>query len=274
MKFIQTIKDSIYGPGLYKKVAAGAVPFGTSVRYLLKLLALATLVSWVMLASVAGGFLYFGAKVIGPQLIKQYPADLEVSVKNGEVSTNVASPYKIPMPTDKSRSDDKKSIDNVLVIDIVNEPTYAKFDEYKTLALIGKKTAWYKNDSGQVTIVSLEKFPNVTINKMLVDLWYPKVSMFLKGAFGVFIVVLFPIIYAGLIIYYLIYLLLAALLVFCLLKILKVPANYSRSYQLAIHAVTLTVVVGAVAFFLPMAKFPFLGTLILLAVVAINLQKK
>ncbi|MDO6575174.1 hypothetical protein, partial [Staphylococcus pasteuri_A] len=84
--------------------------------------------------------------------------------------------------------------------------------------------------------------------------------------------VLFPIIYAGLIIYYLIYLLLAALLVFGLLKILKIPANYSRSYQLAIHGATITIVVGAVAFLLPVIEFPFLGTLILLAVVGVNLK--
>ncbi len=273
MKFIQTIKDSIYGPEFYKKLVVGSMPFGSSVRYLLKLLAVATVVSWVMLTSIAGSFLYFGAKVVGPELVNQYPAELEVVIKNGEVTTNVASPYKISMLADKIKAEDKQVIDNVVVIDTVNEPTYEKFNEYKTLALIAKKTVWYKDEGGQVTIVSLDKFPNMTINKTLVDVWYPKVSMFLKGAFGVFILVLFPIIFAGLIVYYLIYLLLAALLVFGLLKILKVSVNYSRAYQIAIHAATLTIVVGAVAFFLPMAKFPFLGTLILLAVVGMNLKK-
>ena len=66
-----------------------------------------------------------------------YPKDLVVTVKDGEVSTNVKEPYAIDLPF---------APEHLLVLD--TKATAERFNEYKAFVVVGKNTVYYRDDKG------------------------------------------------------------------------------------------------------------------------------
>ena len=96
MSFLQNIGKSIYSPEFYKELLG--LPFSFSLKYFYSLavvlaVALAVIFSFKIIPA-AQPFL----QSIGPQVLNYYPDELVITIKNGDVSTNVAEPYLLPLP--------------------------------------------------------------------------------------------------------------------------------------------------------------------------------
>jgi len=88
-------------------------------------------------------------KFLPDKLVEMYPSELEVTIKDGEVSTNVAEPYAIPLSRfekildelDKSvLGESVEKVENLVVID-----TRGKIDDfsrYRTYVLLTKKPSF------------------------------------------------------------------------------------------------------------------------------------
>ena len=87
-------------------------------------------------------------------------------------------------------------------------------------------------------------------------------------AVAIFVALCF--IYVG----YLLYMIIGAIVIYILLKLMKIPATYGKSYQIGLHALTLPVLLQFlfVLLNLPIMRIPLLPTVILVTVVYVNFK--
>jgi hypothetical protein len=97
MKFLTKIKNSIYGPKYYQELIN--LPFSYSLKYFSLFAFIFSLLLVVKFSIFSLPQLYSALNGIGPTIIASYPQELEVSVKGGNVSTNVNEPYFFKAPS-------------------------------------------------------------------------------------------------------------------------------------------------------------------------------
>ena len=141
--------------------------------------------------------LYLGLTVLMPlkgmlsilptQLADIYPKDLEITINQGQVSTNVAEPYYLSIEKVADFMDSlKHQIKGVttakptyfLVIDTT--ATADDFFGYQTFILITKNNLVYYNDAGRAEIVPLADVDGFTLNHQLVETVFEKLVAFFK----------------------------------------------------------------------------------------------
>jgi len=203
-----------------------------------------------------------------------FPANLEVVIKDGKASSNVAEPYFVELPTELKEwgflEKEEMPIENLLVVNTRGVFEMEQFKSYKTLALLTGGTLVVYDENGNVSVIDLREAPNFTFNKEKFTEFTTKIKPFLKvlpvlAVIGIFVFGLFAFAL------YLAYLLFAALLVWLLLVLRKIPIGYGKSYQVGIHALTLPIIFDLFVFFvIPELKVRFLFTVILLLIVFFN----
>lgn len=274
MTFWDKFKNSIYGPEFYKGLKAKPLSFSFKYFYALALI-LAAIGTLQVSSRIIPGMAAF-LTGISSGIVDNYPSELTITIKDGQASSNVAEPYFIKMP-DSVRSEKSANVPNpanLIVIDTKNQFTEENFAKYDTVALLTKTSVAFRKDNGGIEIYSLGKIPNWTIDKTSIASFMGKVQPFIKFVAPLLVAAIF----IGLMIAFsaqLIYLLFAALLIWIVVKVKKLPLGYKRSYQVGLHAITLPLLLGVVSNIFSMQNpIPFFSTILLVAVAFINFEPK
>ncbi|HEY4518435.1 MAG TPA: DUF1189 family protein [Candidatus Paceibacterota bacterium] len=241
-EFLRQIGGSVYSPGFYNE--ARGKSFGYSFKYYLKLSLLVTLVTTVVLTAILYPKAKFFINNFAEGLGSKFPSDLVVTFKSGKVSTTAPEPYFVRMadivsPEDLGEGDPE----NLLVIDTQTPFSLEQFEEYNSLVWLTEDSAVMLDDNGSVRIQSLAQVPDVTIDKVLATKYLGIAQTYLRLAplflipIGIFIFTFIAQLGR------LIYLLLAALILWLLAMAFKRNLTYGKTYQLAMYAVTLPVLV-------------------------------
>lgn len=282
MQFLNNIKSSIYNPEYYKEILNK--PFSYSFRYFLSLAGIIAIVSTIVFSFNTVPEINKVIGEISPNVLKYYPDNLEITVKNGIVSTNVPEPYYIKMPAEfKSEfqdsnnvstrtSPDLSKIENMFVIDTLSPLTVDLFKSYKTFVLISRDSiAYYDNEA--VKIQSLGQDANGVVTKAKVAAALTGIMPFIKIIPFALVPIVFIFSLIGFILGNMIYLIFGAFVIWIFAKATKRNFTYEKSYQFGLHAITLGVILEATIFQLyPVLEFPFLFTLLMLAIVWANFK--
>ena len=265
MRFVARLVASVYSPPFY--AAMPARPGGQALLYYLLLVLVLTLV--YSLASVLPVALELHAA--GPKLLDQavsaYPDQLQVRIDNGRVSTNVPEPYVISAGgTDSPR--------NLLVIDTKTPFSVAQFDRYDTVMWLTSDSLVVQDQNPQLRTIDLSQIPQARLDKAFVlDIasqirpWLALIgpTIFLLGLFSVYVVYLMR----------LLYLVVFALVIWLAARLLKHGWSYGVAYKAGLYAMTLPLIwgtlVGLTSGYTGFDGFPFMFSLLTLAVVVVNL---
>lgn len=278
MKFLQTVKDSIYNPQFYKEIEGQKVSL--SMKYFAKLILLVSCFVAIIPFVSGVGLLTWKQDVIAnihTQIIDTFPRELSVHIKNGEISTNVEEPYAIVLPDtlkrDVSHEKIPYPINNLLVINTQKPIETSDFKEYQTLAVLGKnEIGIFSPNAGKVEIQSLDTFHlEYTLDRTSFEVFVDHAWRVLK-IIGIVGLILLPfLIFVGLFIGYAIYLLFGALVIWLAAHLTKKSLTYGQSYALGLHLVTLPLLASFVFIFL--FHTPFVFTLILFVITFINFKQ-
>lgn len=271
MSFFKRIKSSVFDPDFYSKVKHQSL--GSAFKYFFLFILLLTTINTVILAYDLG--------VRAPQEIKNFinrsiasfPADLEVKLRDGQVSTNTQEPYFLPMP--KSENEAYSGTNNLLVIDTKTPFSATQFEEYKTVFWLTHDSLFYQNRGYDNRSIALKDVGDMTINKAFSEGLIRKIDPWLNLIGPGLIFLTFVGMFLGFT-FNLIYMLLLAGLIFFLSIIFKWGLNYSASYKTAIYASTTAFILDFILFntgvYTGFFGFPFLFTLVALCSATVNLQ--
>lgn len=265
MNFLRTIGSSIHSPEFYSSVTKKS--FKQSIGYFLLLALLLTIIHLITLINP---LLIEAPKAISEfatQIINCFPKDLEVKITNGQVSINALQPYFVS-------SCEKTNNQTLLVIDTETPFSSAKFEDYKTAVWVTKDSFIYKANNNETRSYSLTKIKDFKLNKDVLNSYFNMASPYLKFVGPVLLLLTFISIYLSYD-FRLIHLLIIALLVWVLSKIFKLNINYVASYKIGLYAITLGLIVELIvsltSVWTHFYGFPFMVTILTLAVVLVNL---
>jgi hypothetical protein len=271
-KFYFTLKNSLYGPPFYRQVLEE--PLGRALRYYFKLIALAALVVAIIWTIVLTPVLTRFLTEAGEAALEVFPADLAVTVSEGEARVAPTDPYFVAWPTVVVESDfdwGGPRPANLAVINTQAEFSESLWQEADTLLLLTKNSVAVETDRG-LEIKPLSTFGNFTLTRARVENAVHSLRPWLA--------VLAPLIFLGLWLAgfvagaaYLIALFLIALLVWLLARLKTLGLTYGQAYRVALYAATAAVLARALAWLLvPGANLYFLPTILLLLVATLNLK--
>lgn len=272
MGFLQNIKSSIFDPGFYSKIKHQNL--GSGLKYFFLLILLLTATNTLILSYELGVRIPQEIKSFVNNSISSFPADLEISINNGQVMTTAIEPFFVPFPqsSDETKSED---LNNIIVIDTKTPYSSTQFNQYKTMAWLSKDSLFYQNREFEQRSLDLTKVENFKVNRTIVESWVNKFSPWLNAAGPMLILFTFIGLFIGFT-FNLIYFLFLAILIFFLSSIFKWGLGYSASYKTAIYSSTLAFIVDLIIFntglYTGFFGFPLLFTLIALCISTINLQ--
>ncbi|MSR78682.1 MAG: DUF1189 domain-containing protein [Candidatus Taylorbacteria bacterium] len=263
MNFLNDIKSSLYDTAFYKSLSER--PFKSSMKYFYSLVAvLSFILAFVFGTQLSPMFSNENLrKVVG-----YYPAELTLTVKNGAVSSNVTEPYSI--------KDNNPSIGrtaNFVVVDTKNGFTRELFEKYNADVWIGKDFAVTLKGKSQTELTDLRQMPDFVLNQDKLTSWADKIGNYhFILSLGLFFVLFFA--FLGFFTLKLVWLFIMALIIFLYAKARKISLSYKKSYQIALHAVTVPVILAAIFIISKIQEpFTFFFTLILLAIAFSNIKK-
>jgi len=264
------IKDSIYSPTYYRELTRE--PFSYSFKYLLVFGLI-----FALLVLIKSSVLYLPKfneilSKIGPTIIESYPAELEVNVKSGNISTNVTEPYFIKTPSSIKGSTRGNNIqnqaENFITIDTKSEPNVENLEKFNTTILITKNYVIYKDMNSKITSQSIKGLPDFVVNRNMVSQMTQKMTPYFKILLPLFAVFIFIGAFLSVLLN-MIYLLFIALLVWLIAVIKKAGIGYGKSYQFAMHLMTLPILLSLIPY-----SVPYQYSLLLLILAALNINKK
>jgi len=254
MKIFKTIGQNIYDPIYYRVVRSE--PLGSSLKYYYRLVLLLALIITIFLSLIFVPPLVAFTKLVKTEGATWYPAELTVTIKNGQVSTNVLEPYKLK---------------NLLVIDTKNSFNLDQFKAYQTPVWLTADSFIYDDNNG-ITIKPIAKEVSLVIDQAKISSWISKLSPLLTILVPLLVIGLFLMIIIAFS-FYLLALFLVALFVILVGRLKQIKLSYGEAYRVAVHAATLPLIISALAWFLaPFANLHFLPTIILLLIAAVNLK--
>jgi hypothetical protein len=274
MEFFRNIKNSVWGPKFYQELLQKPASYSFRYYFIFALLAavLVTIIlSFSVLPEIKSVIEEFTVKAL-----QNYPENLVIKIENGKASTNTQAPFYLKLSDDiKLNGDDitgQGDIKNLLAIDTKTPFDVNKFAEYKSYCVLSE-TSLACRDNGAIKTNSLEKAPNITINKEKVSGWLKEISTPLKLVYPLYFVIMITVLFLA-IAFRLAYLLFFALLVWLIASLKKMNIGYSKSYQLGLHLMTPAFIITyLVSLLAPKANIPCFFTVIALIFAIINLKK-
>lgn len=254
--FIQSLVKSTTQPSYYVDVIKA--PMSSSLKFFsffLFLLLLIEIIAPLLLAIPA-------IPQATKELDKLYPSDLEIKIENGQLSTNRSEPYYIVNDQDA-----------ILAIDTTG--TLQDIPEGKSGVLITKDRVITKDSNGfEERVYKLSQFKDsLVINKDLVTSLIQKAKPIIAIIFLVFLIIILPFIYMGLLITNLIYAALINIFPYTISKLLSLRYNsYSDLIKISLHAFVLPQILQLILVtFLKISFPPFSFTLFYLTFITIIL---
>lgn len=207
-------------------------------------------------------------------LLSAYPVELVITIKNGEVTTNVNEPYFIPVSTVQPLIEDFKTnvlgsysptINNLLVID--TNASIDDFYNYSTYAFLTRKTFSYINDNGAIETHTLADIEDMTIHRQTVVNILELFKPVMKSAVPILAVGIFLAHTVIIPTFGLLYVALEAILVYLIAKLVKFPLKYPKAFQMTMHMVVIpSTIFGILAALRIPLYFPFRDTLIIVLI--------
>ncbi len=274
MHFLRQIKNSIYGRDFYASLRTQ--PLSYSFTYFFKFILLCAVIATIYGSIIFLPLLRSFSSEVSTGFINHFPAELAVTIASGKASSNVTEPYFIPMPAELK--DHKVSVNgtepdtaNVLVIDTKNAFTIEQYEKYDAVAWLTADSLITHDNKG-IRVVPLKDVPNMTVDHAKIVEWSKYIQPLVKVLSVALPVLIFLLAVFGLL-FNLLYLVFGALAIWLASKVFKLGLNYSKSYQVGLHALTLTVLVQGILLMTALwTPFPFFGTLLLLLVTVMNLK--
>ena len=251
--FFNTFKRSASDPSYYKDILKAKFSFSLKYLYMLSFfIILVTVLKFALMFAIALPTLTPKIQEFKKNMQTAYPAELEVKINNGELSTNVEEPYYFD-PFDMKGDDGKSQYEHFITID--TEASVEDYESYQSAILLTRTAAVYPdNQSGTYNFIKFSEFKEpIAINKSLYDEMMKKASplidavpMLLTGL--IILMVLFGPLIGGVFTTagYMLYLLLATLVTWIVAKLFKTNLGYSKVYQLGMHGITLSVVITTI----------------------------
>lgn len=276
MKFIQTIKQSLYSPEFYR--SQQNVSFGTPFKYFLKLVTIQALIMTFVLALFVFPII---SKVISKEgtdfILSYYPADLELTLKGGQLSTNVQEPFMVPMPQGWIMDNDNDKVNgvpanklptNLAVIDTKAVSALDSLAKYDTLILLTKDALISTDNEGETVIQSFKDFPAGTFSRQTLVWFVDMLRPFLKYLIPLAFLALMIGLFVASSIAHMIQLLFVALIIWTVSLIRKTGITYGQAYNMSLYGVTAAIILGtlvlSVGAHLPIYIFCILTTVMML----------
>lgn len=270
--FFYVFKNSASRPAYYQDVLKA--PFSFSLKYFLFFFFILGFLTSATLS-------FFLVQKVQPYINKIkieapnfYPADLVITIKDGQTSTNVVEPFFVPLkpelfPPELEKAIKQQPVQNILVIDTSVEPTEIK--KYQTFVLLTKESVAFIGDQNEIRIQSLEEVKDFTLNREIVETAWQEVVPYFGWIVPAIIVFLFLALPAIIIIGKFIYLAVFSCFSWIIARIMKLEkVNYSKALQINLQAITLpTIVISAFQFLGADPQIPFFQSIILLFFVLI-----
>jgi hypothetical protein len=266
VNFVRMVVSSIWSPRLYAKITT--VPFRRAMRYFLALALILTVIRLVPF--IVGGVVLLPLVTTG--LVDLYPADLELRVTKGVVTTNVSEPYFIPMPEYVALADGPR---NIAVIDTKTRPSAAQLDEYQAAAWIHRDAVYVRGDvAGELLPIPIDEDADLVLDRDAFEGYAADAQPWMLVLGGVGLVGALVALYASFMLR-LLYLLAAAFLLLGVARILRYRWSYADSYKAGLFAMTsaflVDLAVDVAGLVSPIAGFSNMFTLVTVATVTFNL---
>ncbi len=271
MIFFKDFLSSIYNPVNYPKYKN--LSFWAVIWYLIRVVLVLSLFVTIFLSFKVVPVLSGLSSYLVNGVSQNFPAELKVDIKNGQVSTNVPEPYFVPVPKDV---DDKKAIDlgltNFIVIDTKNDQSLEKFASYKTFLWVGRNSIMYQESNKKITIQPIGKMDfsvdRATVVKMLESL-----RPFIKMLTPIVIVFIFFGIASFKILGTLFYLLIISLVLLLICKLARWSYSYKEIYKMSIYAYSWPLFISLFTLTGLVPGITFLPSLILVIIFFANLSQ-
>jgi len=269
MNIFKAIGKNIYNPIHFRVVRSETN--GAAIKYYYKLITVLALILTIIFSVIFVPVLLAFTKLIKDEGATWYPADLILTIKNGQVSTNIPEPSKFPLPPSWQEEVKEKKLESLLVIDTKNNFTLDQFEDYQTPIWLTANSLVYQENNG-IVIKPIPKEFSLVVDRAKIGSWISKFSPALTALAPLLIVGLFLMIIIASS-FYLLALLLIALFVMLIGRLKQIKLSYGEAYRVAIHAATLPLIISTLSWLLvPFANLHFLPTIILLFIVTINLK--
>lgn len=267
MNFLKNIQDSIYSPEFYSNILKKS--FKQSIGYFLLLILLLTTIRIIFLINPLLIETPIQLKKFAQDTINCYPKDLEIKITNGKTAVNVKEPYFIA----SCGSNDNQ---NMVIIDTKTPFSAEKFNEFKVAAWITKDSVVYKRNNLETRSYSFANIKNFKLNREVLNSYQTMFLPYLKFVGPILVLLAFTGTYLSYD-FRLIHLLIIAALILVLGKAFKQNLGFGQSYKLGLYAMTLglgvDLVVDLTARWTHFYGFPFMVTILTLAVVLVNYLK-
>lgn len=266
MLLVTNLGQSIYGPSFYASLLQKKA--SSSFKYFFGFILVLSLLATI-------GFVFFRIPTPTTALMTpyveqfgdMYPADLVITIQNGQASTNSTAPIVIDFPSNLPKEGLPQ---HLLVIDTSKTASIELFQTYGSILLLTKDAFMGMQKPGDIRIYPLSKMPDITFDKALIAKGVGKLKSFLPYVLPLVFVGMFVAFFIGNV-FLLLGLLLISLFIWPLARIMKVHIGYWKSYQIGLHAMTLAMVLDETLFVAARSlKFPFVFTLVTLLVVTVN----
>jgi maltodextrin utilization protein YvdJ len=255
MKIFKDIKNSFYNPSFYNEKKNESVK--SSVLYFFKLTSIQSLIMTILIAIIIVPVtMLVISKDSVDKMIGAFPEELTLTVKNGQLSTNVTEPYAIPIKSLASGADNPKEENSVIkkdtrknfiVIDTQTPFSMEVFENSDTLVLLTKDFLVSEDSRGKFTIEKVSKIPDIEINKAKITGWVYTAIPYLKFAIPLILVLSFFVILVGNIIGSLVFILIASFVIWCVMKIKKSKfVSFKQIYKLGFYSITPLVILDLI----------------------------
>lgn len=275
------LRDNIYNPAYYEQVAFQ--PLSRSFTYYFKMIVWLALFFTLLISIVFLPIFISLYRQVIVDVAGNYPADLKIVVQNGQASINLPEPLAIPLPQKdqavfnaikQATSTAVSSIDNFMVIDTKTPFTVADFGNYHAMFVL-KKDSLVSLNGNNIQISPLPANTTATITAATISSWTSGIRKFIPiiAPLAVLAIYLFSLMF---LVVMLVPVSIVSLLVFLLFLVARNGYTLRQAWQVTLHAITLTYLIGFFGYILYPSlsvNFPFL-TAITLLVVYLNLIRR
>lgn len=209
--------------------------------------------------------------LIGQEVLKYFPDDLEISVQNGEVFVNKEQPYKIKFHGFFDETLKEGDPENILVIDVSAKPSIDYFRTNDTFVMLAGNTLMIQSkNNSEVQLLPLGGFEDSVLEK-------DKVTDFFNSKLWLRISGLIPVMYIiGVLLFSFFRFLLLGLIAVVLVLILALIVSFFRKGQTRLlfmalpYAFTAGVVIDMVFFMIGYSLSLLTAPLVALIILLLN----
>lgn len=239
--FVKSISSFDYFADIIK------APFGLSFKYFVALTFIATLVTTTKAAIPVFKETEPGVKQVLEGMVSLYPENLVLDINNGEMKSSSTEAVTIKNPSfGKSKETGNKEV--LLIID--EKGTIEDLKSKNTLMVLNKKNLLIEEET-KIRVYPLSKIPNVKIDKNLVQKTVNEMNPMIKALPYIIVTLLLGVTFIFYLVTRAFYLCAVAAVLWGFSLFVDESFKFGKLYQVAIHAMTIPLVLELLFEILP-----------------------